>query len=77
MATEVLATTRDPRTFVDPDVWDREIALLVRDNPFDRVMAERIFGQGIAYLITAMEKWDDKAVRAVEWRSLAGAERFA
>ncbi|WP_245679174.1 hypothetical protein [Actinomadura hibisca] len=23
-------------------------------------MAERIFGQAIAYLITAMEKWDDK-----------------
>jgi len=49
-------TWRDPRAFVDPQVWDREIKLLVRDNPFDTVMAERLFGQAIAYLITAMEK---------------------
>ncbi|MGQ4390635.1 hypothetical protein [Streptomyces sp. SAS_270] len=55
MATAV--QIRDPKTFVDPAVWDREIALLVRDNPFDVVMAERLFGQAIAYLITAMEKW--------------------
>ncbi|EPD67369.1 MULTISPECIES: hypothetical protein [Streptomyces] len=48
---------RDPRSFVSPEVWDREIKLLVRDNPFDTVTAERIFGQAIAYLITAMEKW--------------------
>lgn len=52
--TEVLAPTRDPRAYVTPEVWDREIQLLVRDNPFDVVMAERIFGQAIAYLITAM-----------------------
>ena len=49
------AATRDPRAYVTPEVWDREIQLLVRDNPFDKVMAERIFGQAIAYLITAME----------------------
>lgn len=47
---------RDPRSFVSPNVWDREIKLLVRDNPFDTVTAERIFGQAVAYLITAMEK---------------------
>ncbi|MCK2222084.1 hypothetical protein MF672_051010 (plasmid) [Actinomadura sp. ATCC 31491] len=47
---------RDPRSFVDPDVWDRQIKLLVRDHPWDTVMAERCFGQAIAYLITAMEK---------------------
>jgi hypothetical protein len=47
---------RDPKAFVAPDVWDREIKLLVRDHPFDTVMAERLFGQAIAYLITAMEK---------------------
>jgi hypothetical protein len=50
------ATWRDPKAFVDPDVWEREIKLLVRDHPFDTVMAERLFGQAIAYLITAMEK---------------------
>ena len=49
--------TRDPRSFVDPSVWDRQITLLVRDHPFDRVMAERLFGQAVAYLITAMETW--------------------
>jgi hypothetical protein len=61
MATAVLHPTeqqvRDPRSFVAPEVWDREIALLVRDNPFDVVMTERLFGQAIAYLITAIEKW--------------------
>lgn len=50
-------TARDPRSFVTPEVWDRQIKLLVRDYPFDSVMAERLFGQAIAYLITAMEKY--------------------
>jgi hypothetical protein len=54
MATAV--QVRDPRTFLDPQVWDRQIALLTRDNPFDTVMAERLFGQAVAYLITAIEK---------------------
>ena len=48
-------TRRDPKTFLDPQIWDRQIKLLVRDNPFDVVMAERLFGQAVAYLITAME----------------------
>lgn len=52
--TEVLAPTKDPHSYVTPEIWDREIALLTRDNPFDVVMAERILGQAIAYLITAM-----------------------
>ncbi|MEB8342563.1 glycine-rich domain-containing protein [Streptomyces endophyticus] len=55
MATAV--ALRDPRAFVDPQVWEREITLMVRDNPFDEVMAERLFGQAVAYLITAIEKW--------------------
>lgn len=46
---------RNPRSFVTPEVWEREIKLLVRDYPFDTVMANRLFGQAIAYLITAME----------------------
>lgn len=48
---------RDSRQFVSSEVWDRQIALLTRDHPFDTVMAERLFGQAVAYLITAMEKW--------------------
>ncbi|GGU52590.1 hypothetical protein [Streptomyces violascens] len=47
---------RDPRLFVVPDVWAKEVLLLMRDYPFDRVMAERVFGQAVAYLITSMEK---------------------
>ncbi|MGK5529093.1 hypothetical protein [Streptomyces sp. URMC 129] len=37
------------------DIWDREIALLMRDNVMVRDMAERILGNAVAYLITAME----------------------
>ncbi|MBT2211329.1 MULTISPECIES: hypothetical protein [Actinomadura] len=48
---------RNPRSFVTPHVWDRQVALLVRDHPFDTVMADRLFGQAVAYLITAMDKW--------------------
>ncbi|MFC4114267.1 glycine-rich domain-containing protein [Nonomuraea zeae] len=51
---------RDPRSFVDPDVWERQIQLLVRDHLWDTVTAERCFGQTIAYLITAMEKWGQR-----------------
>ncbi|MFD9461147.1 hypothetical protein [Streptomyces sp. NPDC060027] len=57
---EEYTVTRDPRTYVKPDVWDRQILLLMRDHPFDKVMAERLFGQAVAYLITAMEKWDQR-----------------
>lgn len=49
-------TWRDPKAFVPAEVWEREIKLLVRDNAFDTVMAERLFSQAVAYLITAMEK---------------------
>ncbi|MFI9393059.1 hypothetical protein [Streptomyces bauhiniae] len=49
--------TRDPRDYVTPEVWDREVTLLMRDNPFDKVMAERLFAAAVSYLITAMEKW--------------------
>ena len=51
------ATTRDPHTFVTPEVWERQILLLTRDHPWDTVMAERCFDQAVAYLVTAMEKW--------------------
>lgn len=52
--------TRSPRDYVSPEVWDREVTLLMRDYPFDKVMAERLFGQAVAYLITAMEKFDER-----------------
>ncbi|WP_246062484.1 glycine-rich domain-containing protein [Haloactinospora alba] len=42
---------------MSPQVWQREIALLTRDHPWDSVMAERCFGQAVSYLITAMEKY--------------------
>ena len=51
------STERDPREFVSPDVWERQILLLTRDHPWDTVMAQRCFDQAVAYLITAMEKW--------------------
>lgn len=54
---EEYGVTRDPRDYVSADVWDREVTLLMRDYPFDKMMAERMFGQAVAYLITAMEKW--------------------
>jgi hypothetical protein len=50
-----LAPARDPRTFIARDQWTKLVGLLMRDYPFDTVMAERVLGQGIAYLITAME----------------------
>ncbi|MEV6978829.1 hypothetical protein [Kitasatospora sp. NPDC093806] len=51
---------RNPRHFVKPEVWDREIALLMRDHPFDEVMANRLFGAAVSYLITAIEKWGQR-----------------
>ncbi|MDT0410387.1 MULTISPECIES: hypothetical protein [Streptomyces] len=61
---------RDPREILDrigeahpaltPDpgvgLWEREVRLLQRDVVRVRSLAERILGQGIAYLVTAMEK---------------------
>lgn len=52
--------TRSPRDYVSPEVWDREITLLMRDNLFDRLYAERLFGQAVAYLVTAMERWGQR-----------------
>lgn len=46
---------RDPRTCVTPDVWEREVRLIMRDHSIDRDLAERIFGQTVAYLLTSAE----------------------
>ncbi|MGW0737812.1 hypothetical protein [Streptomyces sp. NPDC002851] len=37
------------------DLWEREIALLLRDEIAVRSLAERILANAVAYLITAME----------------------
>lgn len=44
MATATETRVRDPRDYVRPGVWHREIQLLMRDHPFDEVMADRLFG---------------------------------
>ncbi|WP_206502286.1 hypothetical protein [Streptomyces chrestomyceticus] len=56
-AIETTAQVRDPRHYVTREVWDRQIQLLMRDHPVDEVMADRLFGAAVSYLITAMEKW--------------------
>ncbi|MBD0742634.1 hypothetical protein [Streptomyces sp. CBMA152] len=70
MSTVVQTRTRDPRIILNAvrervpqlvadvgvaDLWEREVALLLRDSVEVPSLAERILGQGIAYLITAME----------------------
>ncbi|MFE6688007.1 hypothetical protein ACFVFQ_16205 [Streptomyces sp. NPDC057743] len=71
MATTLQTRTRDPQiilnalanrvphlvTDTEPTLWDREVALLLRDNSvMTRDTAERLLGQAIAYTITAMER---------------------
>jgi hypothetical protein len=48
----------NPHLIPDPGIglWEREVQLLMRDTVRVRSLAERILGQGVAYLITAMEK---------------------
>ncbi|RSS37656.1 hypothetical protein [Streptomyces sp. WAC08241] len=45
---------RSPRDIVPTVLWDKQIGLLMRDHPYDSVMAARVLGQGYAYLLTAM-----------------------
>ncbi|MFI6876296.1 hypothetical protein ACIBL6_22980 [Streptomyces sp. NPDC050400] len=40
------------------DLWDREVALLMRDNLLARPWAEEILANAVMYLITAMERPD-------------------
>lgn len=71
MSTAMGIRTRDPRVVLnalahrvpqlvtdsEPTLWDREIALLTRDNPImTKDTAERLLGQAIAYVLTAMER---------------------
>ncbi|MDI3389395.1 hypothetical protein QIS99_24825 [Streptomyces sp. B-S-A8] len=39
-------------------LWDREIALLLRDNEMVRDMAERILGNAVMYMLTSIERPD-------------------
>lgn len=49
---------RDPRTCTSPEVWEREVRLIMRDHGMDRHWAERTFGQAIAYLVTSAQNPD-------------------
>ncbi|RLU92083.1 hypothetical protein CTZ27_19665 [Streptomyces griseocarneus] len=49
---------REPRAFVAPDVWEREVRLVMRDHGMGRDLAERTLGQTIAYLVTTAERPD-------------------
>ena len=73
-ATRTRTTARDPQVILDavlPQVrylaanvsdggtlWEREIALLLRDHTMVRSMAERILGQAVAYTVATMEHKD-------------------
>jgi hypothetical protein len=58
MITTTLVALRDPRTCVSTDVWEREVRLIMRDYEMDRDLAERTFGQTLAYLVTTAENPD-------------------
>lgn len=51
---------RSVRDVVPIALWDKQVALLMRDYPYDSVMATRVLGQGYAYLLTAMRHRDEK-----------------
>ncbi|MFE4372213.1 glycine-rich domain-containing protein [Streptomyces sp. NPDC056835] len=49
---------RDPKAYVTPDVWEREVTLLLRNPDNTRELAEAKFGQAVAYLVTCGENPD-------------------
>ncbi|MEU7260971.1 hypothetical protein AB0B21_34980 [Streptomyces rimosus] len=50
----VTGSPRDVRTAVLAALFAKQVGLLMRDYPYDSVMAARVLGQGYAYLLTAM-----------------------
>lgn len=50
----VTGPARSPRDIVPADLWEKQVGLLMRDYPYDSIMATRVLGQGYAYLFTAM-----------------------
>jgi hypothetical protein len=55
---EIGTALRDPRDCVTAEMWDREVRLIMRDHDMDRELAERTFGQVVAYLVTSAENPD-------------------
>ncbi|MFH9613792.1 hypothetical protein ACH4MM_08585 [Streptomyces pratensis] len=53
--TNPLSPARSPHDYIGDTQWAKLVGLLMRDYPFDSVMAERVLGQAVTYLITAME----------------------
>ncbi|MEN2424327.1 hypothetical protein AABB02_40275 [Streptomyces rimosus] len=53
-ADPVTGPPRDVRTMVPAGLFAKQVGLLMRDYPYDSVMAARVLGQGYAYLLTAM-----------------------
>jgi hypothetical protein len=53
--TTTIVHLRDPRECVAPQVWEREIRLIMRDHGMNREFAERVFEQTVAYLVTSAE----------------------
>ncbi|MFD5015353.1 glycine-rich domain-containing protein [Streptomyces chartreusis] len=51
---------RSVRDVVPAELWRKQVGLLMRDYPYDSLMAERVLGQGYAYLLTAMAKRGQK-----------------
>jgi hypothetical protein len=49
---------RDPRTYVPPDIWEREVRLIMRDHSMSYELAERTFAQTVAYLVVSAENPD-------------------
>ncbi|MFD5541981.1 hypothetical protein ACFWIJ_30195 [Streptomyces sp. NPDC127079] len=45
---------RSAREVVPVDLWEKQVGLLMRDYPYDSIMAARVLGQAYAYLLTAM-----------------------
>ena len=55
---QTVVQLRDPRSFLTPDIWEREVRLIMRDHSMDRNLAERTFAQTIAYLVACAENPD-------------------
>ena len=54
-------STRSVREMIPTVLWEKQVALLQRDYPYDSVMAAaRVLDQGYAYLLTAMAHRGEK-----------------
>lgn len=64
----VTGPVRSAREAVAAELWDKQVGLLMRDWPYDSVMAARVLGQGYAYLLTAMKHRGEALGRRVPSR---------